>query len=421
MRKEFINEEKVIEIVEKVKRELRPSREEYEEAFRFFRRIKELVNEALSPLNYEFKVSLEGSLAKDTCIRGEIDLDIFLLIRYEGISNEWIEKEILKPIVKRVSREKDLRIVKRYASHPYLELYYRNLRADLVPAYWARSIPEIKTAVDRTPFHTEYIKLKLNRDELRDEVRLLKKFMKGIGVYGAEIKVEGFSGYLCELLIVKYGSFINTLRNALNWKPRTVIVIEGDYRREELLKLFPKSPLIVPDPVDPRRNAAASVSLGSLSKFVLASRTFLRRPSTIFFYPKRISLSLGRLTEIVKQTERDIFFLEYIIEKSLSPDILWGELKSIARRLNNILTSQGFNVIDVRVWSDEEEVALIALDIMNPKLPSYTLHRGPPINKPIDSERFIDKYVEDLSVIGPWIHDDGRLYVIKRRKYTMVY
>jgi tRNA nucleotidyltransferase (CCA-adding enzyme) len=43
------------------------------------------------------------------------------------------------------------------------------------------------------------------------EVRLLKKFMKGTGVYGAEIKIGGFSGYLCELLILKYRSFAQTI------------------------------------------------------------------------------------------------------------------------------------------------------------------------------------------------------------------
>jgi tRNA adenylyltransferase (EC 2.7.7.25) len=47
--------------------------------------------------------------------------------------------------------------------------------------------------------------------EQKDEVRLLKKFMKGIGVYGAEIKVKGFSGYVAELLVYFYDSFRNVL------------------------------------------------------------------------------------------------------------------------------------------------------------------------------------------------------------------
>ncbi|MBS7613865.1 hypothetical protein KEJ48_06465, partial [Candidatus Bathyarchaeota archaeon] len=40
------------------------------------------------------------------------------------------------------------------------------------------------------------------------------KFAKGIGVYGADIKTGGFSGYLCELLIVSYGDFIKTVESA---------------------------------------------------------------------------------------------------------------------------------------------------------------------------------------------------------------
>jgi tRNA nucleotidyltransferase (CCA-adding enzyme) len=35
--------------------------------------------------------------------------------------------------------------------------------------------------------------------------------MKGTGVYGAEAKVEGFSGYLTELLVINYGSFPKAL------------------------------------------------------------------------------------------------------------------------------------------------------------------------------------------------------------------
>jgi tRNA nucleotidyltransferase (CCA-adding enzyme) len=63
------------------------------------------------------------------------------------------------------------------------------------------------SATDRTPF-IHYVKKRLGKT-LQDDVRLLKKFMQGIKVYGAEIKTGGFSGYLCELLILHYGSFAN--------------------------------------------------------------------------------------------------------------------------------------------------------------------------------------------------------------------
>jgi len=94
---------------------------------------------------------------------------------------------------------------------------------DIVPCYDAKS-GEWQSATDRTPYHTNYIRARLDK-QLRGDVRLLKKFMQGIGVYGAEIKVGGFSGYLCELLIMKYGSFEATLHAFAKYNKRVVIDI----------------------------------------------------------------------------------------------------------------------------------------------------------------------------------------------------
>ena len=104
----------------------------------------------------------------------------------------------------------DAKQLERFAEHPYLEIFIDGYRVDIVPCYDAKP-GEWQSATDRTPYHTDYIKAHLAK-ELRGEVRLLKKFMQGIDVYGAEIKVGGFSGYLCELLIMKYGSFTETMR-----------------------------------------------------------------------------------------------------------------------------------------------------------------------------------------------------------------
>ena len=59
--------------------------------------------------------------------------------------------------------------------------------------------------------------LKTNQEK---EVRLLKRFMKMVGTYGSEFKVGGFSGYLCELMIIRYGSFLKVLKGVFDhWKP----------------------------------------------------------------------------------------------------------------------------------------------------------------------------------------------------------
>ena len=115
-----------------------------------------------------------------------------------------------------------------------------------------------------------------------------KSSWQGTGVYGAEIKVGGFSGYLCELLIMKYGSFLQTIRAFAKYNQRVVIDIEGFYadRENEISLLFPE-PLAVVDPVDKGRNVASAVQPQKLYTFIGAARAFLKNPSEDFFYPPK--------------------------------------------------------------------------------------------------------------------------------------
>ncbi|MFN3267964.1 MAG: hypothetical protein ACK416_01760, partial [Zestosphaera sp.] len=76
-------------LLEDVKKELRPTEEEVRRGSELFEKIKELVESSLN-ISYDFTVSLEGSFAKGTSIRGDIDLDVFILVRKEDLSNEWI-------------------------------------------------------------------------------------------------------------------------------------------------------------------------------------------------------------------------------------------------------------------------------------------------------------------------------------------
>ncbi len=75
--------------------------------------------------------------------------------------------------------------------------------------------------------------------------------MRGCGVYGSELKTQGFSGYLTELLIIHYGSFENTVKEACFWKPGEKI----DLMQHSKIKY--DEPLVMVDPTDPKRNVAA--------------------------------------------------------------------------------------------------------------------------------------------------------------------
>ena len=410
----------LLSIINEVRNKIRPTNEELSSAYRIYKEVKRIIEDNLS-INYEYKVTLQGSLAKGTCLHGDIDIDVFILIRNESMDKEWIENLVLKPIEGPLSK---LGVVtKRYASHPYLQVKINKLEVDVVPAYWARSIDEVRTSVDRTPFHTEYVISRLS-NKSRDEVRLLKKFLKGINAYGAEIAIEGFSGYLCELLIIKYGSFLETLKNICSWKSRQVVIIENEdmFDKKELLKVFRDSILIVPDPIDPRRNVAAAVSKYTYEKVILASRLFLKKPSLNYFFPTKRYLPLSDLISELRRTNRELVIIDFDVIGNIPPDILWGELKRIRRSLINLLKNYEFNVIDSRIWaSSKVDRAIIVLDILPTTIPKYKLHIGPPPHDAEGTYKFVSKYLRLKDILGPWVSDDGRLYVIKPRSFTNVF
>jgi len=85
-------------LLEEVRRELRPTEEEVKKGFDLFKEIKTLIESSLS-IGYDYTISLEGSFAKGTSIRGDIDLDVFILIRKEDLSNEWVEEHVIKQLL----------------------------------------------------------------------------------------------------------------------------------------------------------------------------------------------------------------------------------------------------------------------------------------------------------------------------------
>lgn len=400
--------------------EIRPREEDRLEALNIYEEIRRLVEGSLH-IPYDFTVELHGSVAKGTELRNMIDLDIFLLIRYDKLSREWLESEVVKPLFN-VFRRLYKGVKLKYATHPYIYLDLGKYEVDVVPAYWARDVSEIKTAVDRTPFHTRYVLSKLT-EEMRDEVRLLKAFFKGAGVYGAEIKVEGFSGYLTELLIIKYGSFLNTLMNIAKWRFGEVVIVDESIikaDRGHLRKIF-RAPLIIPDPVDPERNAASAVSAESLAKAVLVTTIFLKKPS------KELLLSgvetprlhdAEDLCRAVVASGREAIGVLFKLSGDMAPDVVWGKLKSIARSLIGLLQRAGFSVISYSTWTDELSEAVIIITVIPRELPPYEVHLGPPLGRVVDIDSFVSKYYFGGKGLGPYVGPDGRIFTLRQRRYV---
>jgi len=285
----------------------------------------------------------------------DIDIDVFVFYP-KDVGKEYLERNALNDIINRI---KDLDYTLAYAEHPYVIVNINNVEVDIVPALRVESGDKAITAVDRTPFHTKYVTSHLD-ERGKDEVRLLKRFMKGIGVYGAELKVQGFSGYATELLIIYYGNFRKVLEEASKWKHPIKIELTKP------MKIF-SEPLIIPDPVDPKRNVTAAVSLKNIATFSIAAKYYLKNPSIEFFFPSK---------KVEEKVKGDVLILRLNLDEKSSEDIVWGQIKRSVNKIERALKQYGFRVIDVQAWGDTNNIT-IAVQLESKNIGQYYLNIGP--------------------------------------------
>lgn len=376
------------ELKERLLAKLRPSPEERDRTWRVVSAAIREVERAAAELGVEAEASVQGSIAKDTWISGDRDLDVFIRLP-RSLGRRGLE-ELGMGVARRAASSLG-EFIESYAEHPYVQAFVEGYRVDLVPCFRLERLEGEVTAVDRTPFHTQFVNSRLT-NELRDEVRVLKAFMKGIGVYGAEVKVQGFSGYLCELLVLHYGSFEGVLKGALEWDPyKTVIDLAHHYTDlGEALRAL-NAPLIVVDPVDARRNVAAALSLQRMAEFVAASDLFLKRPSELFFHPPP-PREVGRLRDALVQRGTHLLAFKVSIRRVPS-DVLWGQLYKSLDGLRTLLNKHGFEVIDDSAWSDETTSAVVTFELPSLSLPVLEKRRGPPLQRGAYVDSFLKEHL----------------------------
>ncbi|MFH1126323.1 MAG: CCA tRNA nucleotidyltransferase [Candidatus Altiarchaeota archaeon] len=362
----------------------------------------------------DIKPVLVGSLAKKTDLRGDKDIDIFIMFSPDA-SRERLEKEGLQ-LGKEVFRRLKVKYEIDYAEHPYVMGKYKNYDVEIVPCY---SGGKMLSSVDRTPLHTHYIKRKLlGGKKLRDDIRLLKQFMKGINVYGAEAKVQGFSGYLVELLVLHYGSFINVLKETAKWHFGDIVIDhEGLWEDPKVLKhFFTNAQMVVVDPVDKDRNVAAAVSKQKLAEFIIAAAEFLKKPSVEYFFPKeRKAKSEKELLKSIK--DRGTMLIAFVFKHGkVNPNSLYDQIRTTENALKQEIHEYEFSIFRSGFWTNERDTSVVLLEFDVWNLPRIKHHLGPPIDvDALNQERFLEKYKKDR----PYIKD-SRWVVNTERQYKTV-
>lgn len=370
------------------------------------------------------KAMLAGSITRDTWLPDKNEFDVFVLFP-DKLKDKQMESsglQVGKIVISKLKGEYEIA----YAEHPYVSGKVDGIGIDIVPCFEISSTDKLKSAVDRTPFHVRYIEKKLPLG-LSDEVRLLKKFLDSNGMYGADARVNGFSGYVCELLVIAYRGFVDVLKAAVKWGAGEIIDIEKFYKKEDYQRIgdmFKDQTLILIDPTDKTRNTAAAVSAFSLFKFKKYAQMFLDNPSLELVIGKEMQpISENELIEQQMKRRTELVVVKFIPPKVV-PDILWPQLRRFADRLQSILeeTKYEFKVLNKDVFTDGIFISAVVLEMEISKLPAVQKKVGPSIFDLKDAENFTAKYKEQAIGVYPedgfWVAEVNRDFINVRDKIT---
>ena len=333
-----------------------------------------------------------GSFAKDTWLSKDADVDIF--IKFKKSTSE----EKFENISKKIGFEslKKYSPYVRYSEHPYVEARIKDTKINVVPFYDVK-IGEWKSAADRSPFHTKFMKKSLTL-KMRNEVRILKTFLKSNGIYGAEIAKQGFSGYVSEVLILNFKSFENLIKSISNIKENQII--------GKTTKKFETSIVII-DPIDSNRNLAAAISDENIGKFILISRAFKEKPRLELFKNKKLKVS--------KKYWGNLLVVKFDF-KSRSPDVIWGQIKRATSSLVIQLELGGFTVLRSKSYTDQVREAYLLFFLKSTKISNIYSKNGPEFFRESGSKSFISKNLKNTELM--WIGTNGKIISLEKRKYS---
>ncbi|MCA9828331.1 MAG: CCA tRNA nucleotidyltransferase [Nitrosopumilus sp.] len=333
-----------------------------------------------------------GSFAKGTWLAKDADIDIFIRFKKNTSDEKFgkISKKIGFNSLKKYSP------YVRYSQHPYVEARIKNTKINVVPFYDVE-IGEWKSAADRSTFHTKFMNKSLT-SKMKNEVRILKTFLKLNGIYGAEIARQGFSGYVSEVLILHFGSFENVIKSISTIKENQVI--------GKTSKKFETSIVII-DPIDNNRNLAAAISDENIGKFILVCRAFKEKARVDFFKSKK--------SQISKEYWNNLLVIKFRY-KARSSDIIWGQIKRVTSSLSIQLELGGFRVLRSKPHIDQQNEIYLFFFLESTRISPIYSKNGPEFFREDSSKSFISKNLQSSELM--WIGNNKKIISLEKRRNT---
>ncbi len=318
---------------------------------------------------------LGGSGAKGTWLK-TFDADIFINFNYKKYNDK---SDSLSDLLEKLLKKRFKNIIRLHGSRDYFQIKQGGFTFEIIPILEIKKAENAKNITDVSPLHSKWVK---KHKALINDMKLTKQFCHAQNVYGAESYIRGFSGYVCEIITAYYGSFLNLVKNAAKWSSnensKGVIDVQKYYKFNEIFKLVNTSklgsPLIVIDPVQKDRNAAASLSIEKFEIFKNSSKEFLKNPSNKFFVKKDLYSSF--LDEKYKNKK--------LIKISLKPldgktDVIGGKLLKVYEFFKKELQKNGFRILKTDWEWDKKTDALLYFLFEKEPLEKTVEVEGPPI------------------------------------------
>jgi len=345
------------------------------------------------------EVMLGGSTAKGTNLAGDFDIDVFVRFDHDGAISDELEAGLntLFSAVERV-----------HGSRDYFQVQEGPWIYEFVPVLKIARAEEAENVTDVSPLHVGYVQTQLEkRPDLTKDIRLLKQFCKACGIYGAESYIGGFSGHVIELLVLDYNGFEQVLNATLDWKDHVILDPEGqlDDPLNDLNTSKTRCPVILVDPVQPNRNAAAAVTSDVFMKFKERAKSYLQSEQKASFFV---------ITPLDVNTFQEAHPKSHVVVVHLAPlsgkkDVVAAKCAKIVQYLSRLLHEHGFTIDGVS-WEYQTDIAIVLFALPEGTLSEEEIVRGPPKDLTSDVIRFEEKY-DDV------YEQDKRLFARRKRAF----
>lgn len=388
------------QIFEEVLDNAKLSAEEYSIIMSKVGSVIERLQSSIDENGFLAQVMLGGSAAKGTIIKGDFDCDVF--VRFDM---QHMHRDLSGMLEKALAIFDGIERV--HGSRDYFNAEIGGIDYEFIPVLEISSPETAQNVTDTSPLHVEWIRSRIENDpSIVDQIILAKIFCKANRLYGAESHIKGFSGHVIDIFIAHYKTFERLLQESRNWLPGHIIDIEM-HKTAGQLNSSKLSPLIVIDPIQPDRNAAASLSKEKFLIFKDVAEEFIKRPS-IGFFQKTMVKKEDILALASADKEVYAFKVKPLKGKK---DIVGSKILKVFEHIEKQLLMNDFIIHDSGWQWDEGDDALMWFVIDKETLSKKKLATGPPLKAKKNILEFRNKHPDAYE-------KDGRLYAEIKREYT---